>query len=90
MNPIAKNTEVWNNMFDWIEHVMPPKYPNETVVTWILGYANTHKVCRRRTKSLRRGLCCQSISVFINEGFLIMAWMSLARPRREERRYWLE
>ena len=51
MNPLAKNTEVWNNMFDWIERRNASrKYPNETVVTWILGMQILTKVCREKNE----------------------------------------
>ena len=89
MNPLAKNTEVWNNMFDWIERRNASrKYPNETVVTWILGYANTHKSLSREERKVLDVGCgwCQSISVFINEGFTYYGVdvTSVAFPRREE------
>ena len=89
MNPLAKNTEVWNNMFDWIERRNASrKYPNETVVTWILGYANTHKSLSKEERKVLDVGCgwCQSISVFINEGFTYYGVdvTGVAFPRREE------
>jgi len=65
---LVKNKDVWNDMFDWINsRGGARKYPNETVVTWLLGYARTQ---HQEKKILDVGCgWSQSMPMCINEGY---------------------
>lgn len=69
MNEIlTKNKDVWNDMFDWINsRGGARKYPNETVVTWLLGYARTEHP-EKRVLDVGCGWS-QSMPMCINEGY---------------------
>lgn len=69
MNDIVeRNKIVWEQMFDWIHSRGGRRiYPNETVVTWVLGYARTD----HEKKSILDVGCgwSQCLQLFMNEGF---------------------
>lgn len=67
-NYLNKNRDVWENMFEWIHsRGGHRKYPNETVVIWLLGYARTH---HQHKKVLEIGSgWSQCLPLFMNEGF---------------------
>lgn len=69
MNEIlTKNKDVWNDMFDWINsRGGARKYPNETVVIWLLGFAKTQH-SQKRVLDLGCGWS-QSMPMCINEGY---------------------
>jgi cyclopropane fatty-acyl-phospholipid synthase-like methyltransferase len=62
------NRQVWERMFAWINsRGGGRKYPNETVVTWLLGHARTD-LEPKRVLDLGCGWS-QSLPVFMDQGF---------------------
>lgn len=67
-NELDTNKHVWENMFDWIHsRGGHRRYPNETVVTWLLGYAKTDHP-NKRVLDVGCGWS-QCLPLFMNEGF---------------------
>jgi SAM-dependent methyltransferase len=64
---IEGNRAVWNRMFDWVNSRGGRKYPNETLVIWLLGYARSdHR--DKRVLDIGCGWS-QSLGLFLDEGF---------------------
>jgi ubiquinone/menaquinone biosynthesis C-methylase UbiE len=64
---IAQNRDRWEAMFRWVNARGGRKYPNETAVIWLLGYARTAHA-DQRILDLGCGWS-QSLMLFLNEGF---------------------
>jgi SAM-dependent methyltransferase len=64
---IAINRERWNAMFDWIASRGGRKYPDETVVIWLLGHARTEHA-QKRVLDVGCGWS-QSLAPFLDAGF---------------------
>jgi SAM-dependent methyltransferase len=64
---ISLNRDVWNSMFDWIASRGGRKYPDETVVMWLLGHARTDH-SNKRVLDVGCGWS-QSLLPFLHAGF---------------------
>jgi ubiquinone/menaquinone biosynthesis C-methylase UbiE len=64
---IQINRDRWNSMFDWIASRGGRKYPDETVVIWLLGHAKTEHT-EKRVLDVGCGWS-QSLPPFLDSGF---------------------